>query len=723
MLSQERKERIKHHLFNREQCRPHAEYFAHQAYLMNKDTLFHNELRAKIDAFCMDHFPPCIDEEDLIAGRYCYEWETSEEIAQEAAKLKDAMKVIGTINGMASNATGHRVIDYEKLLAKGMKGVLLEVETLMQNLDFADPECASKRSFYRACQITLEATIRFSKAYQQEAAKLAASASHPARQAELQRMADALAVVPENPATTFFEAMQSMWFVQFVLASVCGDITLTGRPDAYLYPYYKQDQINGIIDEETAMSLIEDLYFKHNMLYGAWPASVMVGGHNRTGEANWNELSYLFIKAIETTGLVNPSVTVCYNKEMPDDLLTLCLEVIEKGYTRPAFFNDDVIIKGLMDAGVTYEDACYYIHSTCVEITPIAASNILVATPYINLNKGLEYILNGGKKIYGDDCQLWNAVDSELKDYDTFEKFYDKVKEVIANILKGMLSGIQDHALYRERYASSPLASCFLNDCLKRGKDSGAGGAKYNFVYPCFPGFINLIDAIVAIKQSVYDEKIVTLEELAQALKDNYEHEERLRAYLINKCPKFGNDIEVVDHIANDLYLFIYEALKQFKISIDGTFHPSYFAWIMHGVQGEQCAATADGRKQAQALSECLGAVQGMDKNGPLALVRSLSKMDQSYGIGGIATNFRLSKSFMKNGLDSVKEFVHEFMRHNNFEMQFNVVDQNTLIDAQKHPEQYRTLLVRVAGYSEYFVNLPPVIQEEVIKRLEHDRL
>jgi formate C-acetyltransferase len=256
------------------------------------------------------------------------------------------------------------------------------------------------------------------------------------------------------------------------------------------------------------------------------------------------------------------------------------------------------------------------------------------------------------------------------------------------------------------------------------GKDAANDGARYSFIYPCFPGFINLIDSVVAIRRVVYEEKRATLEEIANALKGNFEGEERLRAFLLNRCAKFGNDLDESDEIGKDLFLYMNEELKKFNTCVrNGTFHPSYFAWIQHGRLGQVCAATPDGRFQGEALSECLGSVQGMDKNGPIALMRSTSKIPQHHAIGGVATNFRFSKKIMREALPEIKVFIKEFMRNGNFEAQSNVVDQDTLLDALEHPERHRTLLVRVAGYSDYFVDLSPIIQREIISRLEHDEL
>ena len=718
MLSEERKERARQFLRNTKFGFDRGLYL-NKAYYKYKHINLHEHLRGKIDAGLLDMCPVFIGDEDLIAGGF----PPSAPRSEEDGKFLEKFEGRGVINGSEPSNTGHRVLDYEKLLSKGINGVLDEVKERLSQVSLSDPECAEKRAFYGACIDSLEGAVRFQKKYCDRAREMLDEATDPERRRELEFMVAALKKVPAEPAETFREAIQAVWLMQ-VMIQVLGDSSLCGRPDNYLYPYYKRDVAAGIITDDEVFSLIEDLFFRHNNIYGSWPASIMVGGRKRNGESNWNELSYMFVKAIETTGLVNPSVAVCYNEDMPDDLLTLCLEIIAKGYTRPSFFNDDIAIKGLREAGVSEEDANYYIHSTCVELTPIATSNIMVATPYINLNKGLEYIFGGGQKIFGNDFMRERVQSYDLSSLDTFEKFYDAVKETIDNILVGELSAIQDYILYRKRYTSLPLASCFINDCLAMGKDAACDGARYSFIYPCFPGFINLIDSVVAIRRVVYEEKRATLEEIRDAIKGNFEGEERLRAFLLNRCAKFGNDLDESDEIGKDLFLYINEELKKFNTCVrNGTFHPSYFAWIQHGRLGQVCAATPDGRLQGEALSECLGSVQGMDKNGPIALMRSTSKIPQHHAIGGVATNFRFSKKMMREALPEIKVFIKEFMRNGNFEAQFNVVDQDTLLDALEHPERHRTLLVRVAGYSDYFVDLSPIIQREIISRLEHDEL
>lgn len=686
-----------------------------------RKTPIHNIKRAQIDSYILKYYPIEIDSQELIAGRFALERAFTPEEQEEYDRWEAYRENTSSLHGADGNGTGHRVIDYEKVLALGVTGYLEEISWREKEIDFFDPGAAERVNFYKASRIELEGFLEFASRYAETLNALAENEGDPIRKKEYERMAENFTHVPRYPARDFYEALQCVWFTEYT-AQLLMDTVLTGHPDQYLYPYYQKGISDGTLTPEFALKLIEHLYLKHNEIYGTWPASIMVGGVDCQGNPVWNELSRICIDAIETTGLVNPSVAVCYNEAMPEDLLLRCVDVISKGYTRPSFFNDRVVTAGLLDAGVSPEDARYYIHSTCVEITPIAASNIMVATPYINLCKALEYLLGGGAAIYGEECRLYEPVAFSEEDIATFEGFVEKTKEVIRQILKRYLADVCDFAYYKTQYSSTPFVSIFTNDCLERGMDSSAGGARYNFVYPCFPGFLTLVDSLAAIRQAVYEEKRMTLSELGALLKTDFEDEKRLREYFLNCCPKFGNDDNRVDGLAVEFYDFIRHELENYRICIGGTFHPSYFAWVMHGKLGEVAAATPDGRRQGTALSECLGSVQGMDKRGPSAVVRSVSKLDQKYGIGGIATNFRFSRSLLESseGKAALANFIRVFMEKDCFELQFNVVDQKTLLEAQAHPEQYKTLLVRVAGYSDYFVNLDPVIQNEIIQRSEH---
>ena len=697
----------------------------------------HNLRRAKMDAYMFDRYTVEVSDFDLLIGRYSLNFTTTEDMRGEISRAQDIMAAVGQYQSGAKTAsTGHRVIDYELLLHEGVEGVLERVRKAHAALDPYASDRLERDITYRSMELSLSALIRFGYRTADTLASLAAETEDRERRAQLETLAALFRRVPAKPAQTFYEAIQSMWFVQFALALI-DDVTLTGHPDRYLYPYYQADLAAGRITRDFAMQLIEQLYFKHNELYDSWPASLMVGGVDRDGKPVWNELTYMCIEAIRTTGLINPSVSVCYTEDMPEDLLRLCMEIIAEGYTRPAIFNDRVIQRGLRNAGVTEEDARDYIHSTCVEITPIAAANILVATPYVNLCKAFEYILYEKQKPYTvgvlqnvgpgwggveQNPHLLHDVDFKLSALDTWEKFLALFKKVMAEIIASHIAGVFRITELRRRYTASPLASAFLNDCITRGMDAAVGGARYNFCYPNFPGIINLIDSLAAIRQTVYEEHRMTLCDMAKLCRTNFEGMEAMRQYLINRVPKFGNDDDTVDALGVEIYNFIDSEVRKYVSPIGGTAHPSYFAYVVHGQMGYITDATPDGRLAGHALSEHLGAVGGMDKNGPTAVMHSIAKLDQSKGIGGIATNYRFAKNFITapNGNAAVCSFVRTFMENDCFEIQFNVIDKKDLLDAREHPENYRTLLVRVAGYSDYFVNLAENVKDEVIARTEN---
>ena len=712
-------------------------YLYHKGFLETRGEQFHNLRRAKMDAYMFDHYTVEVSDFDLLVGRYSLAYSMTE---GQRAEVEAARQIIDTVGEYASGAktasTGHRVIDYELLLHEGVEGVLARVREHRAALDLHDPDMHAKDITYQSMELSLEGLIRFGQRTSETLAAYAAQTEDAERRAQLEVLSDMFTRIPAKPASTFYEAIQSMWFVQFALALI-DDITLTGHPDRYLYPYYTADIAAGRLTRDFAMQLIEQLYFKHNELYDSWPASLMVGGVDRAGKPVWNELTYMCIEAIRTTGLINPSVSVCYTEDMPEDLLRLCMEIIAQGYTRPAIFNDRVVQRGLLDAGVSAEDAREYIHSTCVEITPVAAANILVATPYVNLCKACEYILYEKQKPYTvgilkalgpgwggveQNPYLAHDVDFSLDDLDTWDKFLSLFKTVIAEIIASHVGGVLWLTEMRRRYTASPLASAFLNDCVASGMDAGAGGARYNFNYPNFPGIINVIDSLSSIRQLVYEEKRLTLRDLARMCQTDFADDEAMRQYILNRTAKFGNNEESVDALAVEIYNFVDGEVKKYTSSIGGTTHPSYFAYVVHGQMGYITDATPDGRHAGMALSEHLGAVGGMDKNGPTAVMHSIAKLDQSKGIGGIATNYRFAKNFVTSpsGNAAVCSFIRAFMENDCFEIQFNVIDKKDLLDAREHPENYRTLLVRVAGYSDYFVNLAENVKDEVIARTEN---
>lgn len=716
--------------------RKEIEHWFYEAVLKIPAGKFHNIRRAKIDQYILNHYSVCVEPTDLLVGRYSVDFNLTEEMTEQDELARTILQNGGALAGVHTADTAHRVIDYAKLLNKGIRGVVAEIDEKLAKINRTTPDGIRSVAVYESMKISLQGVREYALRVRETLCACAEQETDfQARRAYL-RMADNFLHAPWEPCTHFYEAVQCMWFMQFCLR-LLDDITLSGRVDNYLYPFYEKDSAEGTLTKEFAMEIIEDFYFKQNELYDSWPAAVMLGGVDENGEPVCNDLTYMCIDAIRTTGLINPSVSVAYTDAIPDDLLEKCVETVADGFTRPALFNDRVVREGLMEAGVSEVDARQYIHSTCVEITPIAASNILVATPYINLCKTFEYILYEKSTPYvigllpdvgpgwGGNVRepyLAHDLDFSLDDIDTYEDFLALFKKVAVEIIEAHVCSAIEATVTRSRYCASPLASAFINDCIERGRDSGDGGARYNFLYPNFPGVINVVDSLAAIRQCVFEEEKFTLRELGQMCRNNFEGSEENRSYLVNRCPKFGNDDESVDSIAVDIYNFISDELAKYKECSGGTCHPSYFAYLYHGYMGEKTDATPDGRLAGKALSEHMGAFCGMDKKGPVAVMRSISRLDQRKGIGGIATNYRFAKPFIQTekGSRAVADFIRVFMANDCFEIQFNVIDREDLLAAQKEPEKYQTLLVRVAGYSDYFVNLPDNIQDEIIHRTEN---
>ena len=622
--------------------------YIEQNYLYKKSILetagekFHNIKRAKMDAYMFENYCIEINDTELLAGRFTNQFTLTEEMTEDIKTADIILENTGMMSGATPAYTAHRVVNYEKLLHNGIGAILNEIEGKISEIDYTKGDSIEKHIFYKSMMITLNGVLKYAQRFRIKLEEYAKEEKNVKRKEELLKMAENFKKAPYEPCTGFYEAMQCMWFLQFCLVLV-GDISLTGRIDNYLYPYYKKDIEDGKITKEFAFELIENLYYKNNEVYGDWPASIMIGGVDRDANPVWNELSYMCIEAIGTTKLINPSVAVCYTEDMPDDLLYKCIDMIAKGYTRPSIFNDRIIQEGLIRAGVSQRDARYYIHSTCVEITPIASSNIAVATPYVNLTKSLEFILSEKRKPYvigilknmgigcgGDEKEAYLAhdVDFSLDNLNTFFDFFELCKKVMSQIIESHVLGVMELTLQRRLYASSPLASAFLDDCIKCGRDAAAGGAKYNFCYPNFPGVINVIDSLAAIKKAVYDEKLITLRELAQICDKNFEGYDRIYQYILNRCPKFGNNEAEVDKIGTEIFRYIYDELKKYETVLGGKTYPSYFAYIYHGKMGLLTDATPDGRLKGEALSEHLGAVQGRDKNGPVGVMRSISKVD-----------------------------------------------------------------------------------------------
>lgn len=652
---------------------------------------------------------PVIDEDELIVGKPCYRNLTAnEEIELDFYKNKtDKVKL--KLEGQHA----HMAIDYKKLLVFGVIGVKEQIKSFRQQLNIENPQDLEKDEFYKACLISLEGVLEYSERYAVLAEEQAKECQDEKRKSELLEIALVCRRVPKYPARNFREALQSIHFITFCLEG----LYQLGRPDRYLIDYYKEDIERGILTRDFAQKLIDCLCIMFNeYIDGGLAVGFMVGGRDAAGKDVTNELTYMFIESIGHTRMIYPGIGLCYTKDTPKDLMIRCCELLGEGMSHPALFNDEVIFKGLIDYGVPKDEACEYVQSTCVEITPVASSGVWVASPYINLLQILLSLLGIGP-LKRQDQDFNQSLD--YIDFDSLKRTY---KQALSEEIRKEVINQNIIQMERTRHCSNPLVSCFVNDCLARGIDIEQGGARYNWIMPSFVGMANLVDSIMAIKKIVYDEQIITLEALTAALRENYAGHQDLRALILNRVPKYGNDEDEVDFLVKEFTSCIKEEVGRYKTYRGDRIIPSMFCWIMHDHFGRETNASPDGRLSGFPLGDGSGPAQGREKKGPTASILSSTKWNHSPFIGGIAVNLKFTKNMMKgDALEKIFNLVKTYMERGGFEIQINVVDRDTLIKAQKKPEEYSDLVVRIGGYSDYFVRLTPSMQEEIIMRTEHE--
>lgn len=677
--------------------------------------------RARETAAILSGMTPVIDPDELLVGKFCAR-ELSPDEAKELERYRQwAAPARAAVWGQRS----HMAIDYDRLLRLGIDGVRQQIHGYRARLDLARPEDLEKDAFYRACLIALDAVVVFSHRYADLAETQAEAEADPQRRRELHEIAIACRRVPEFPACSFREAMQSIHMMTF---SMCAGQRLLllqfGRPDRYLLPFYRRDLAAVQITPDEAQEWIDCLGL---MLSEYTPRSLavgwMVGGRDASGVDVCNELTVMFLRSIEHTRLAYPCIGLCWTPDTPRDVMELVGSLLAQGLANPALFNDDVITAGLMAAGLPPAEACLYQHSTCVEITPIASSNVYVASPYINLLQLLHDVLGVppmGSLGFAAQDVLQMQADGGSRPH--------SIRELLT-AYRGRLSEAIREAVIAEntsqgtrRYNGGfPLLSCFVNDCLALGRDIDHGGARYNWIESSFVGLSNLVDSLMAIRQFVYEERSISLNDLVEAMGKDYQGREEVRLMLLNRAPKYGNDDEQVDALATQITTWIREEVLKYTTYLGGQFLSGFFCWVMHERLGRVTAASADGRRAGFPLGDGSGPAQGRERLGPTAAVLSATKWDHTPHLGGIAVNLKFSRPrddrvFAQRLIDVVETY----LKRGGFEIQVNVVDKDTLLAAQEHPEQYRDLVVRIGGYSDYFVGLSPEMQQEIIMRTEH---
>ena len=612
-------------------------------------------------------------------------------------------EVLSSIPPFPGGDAGHFHPDYEKLFKLGIRGIREEIRSRME------ASTTEKRTFYRACDIAIGGLSDYIRRVADECERFAAA--DRGNKARWHKLASICRRISTEPPSTFHEAIELMFLT--IIALWFGEdhhLTTPGRMDQTLRPFYEADLAAGRITRDEALELICCLYIQLNMILGPGSAiSVMVGGRDKNGEDVTNELTHLCLAARMATKLVYPTVGLAWHEGTPPELMEFACRMLSTGIGDPAFFNDELIVSGLRDHGVSEEDSYNYMNSTCVEIKVVGASNIWVTSPYFNCPKALLEVMD-------------LIADGKLPEPPTFEDFNALVKKRMADTVRGAAENLDRIWHRRAETGCFPLASCFTKDCLERGLDFDRGGARYNWVENSFVGLANLVDGLMAIKHLVYESKELSIQEFRDILRADYEGHEDLRQRILNRIPSYGNDDDEADKLAVEWAEFLEETTESNVVGLH-RYVPGFFCWVMHERFGSQTGATPDGRKAGFPLADGAGAAQGRERCGPTASVLSTTKWNHRKAIGGLVQNIKFTKSFLETegGLKALRNLIETYLRRGGFEIQVNVVSADILRDAQKHPENYQDLLVRVAGYSDYFVHLNPNMQAEIIARTEHE--
>ena len=651
------------------------------------------------DAFyyAFSNLTPVIEKGELVVGK-AENHLTEEETLEWNNGYKDS--VLSEWKDARVGQDSHMAIDYDLLLEEGIVGIIARIDALIKVNE-------GSIAFYSAAKKCLEAVIVHSENYAKLLESMAEKEENDKTKSELYELSEICLRVPRYPANSFHEAVQSVHFISYVLSCnplrFCDQQFQLGRPDRYLYSYYKNDVESGKISKEDAKLILDCLGVQiNNRVPRGLSCGYMVGGRDAEGNIVQNELTLMLMDVIDRVRLVYPAVGLCYTEGMDDIYLHRACEILAKGRSHPAIFNDDVISEGLMCYGVPREEAHNYIHSTCVEITPIAASNVWVASPYTNMPAIL--------------------LDALGDDYETFDDLLSAVFRRLDASIKKNFEEQCVARLRRNEKSINPLLSCFVNDCLSRGVDIESGGAKYNWVMPSFVGVANLVDSLYAVKKAVFDNHELSLCRLRDALNSNFKDNETLRLRLLNSIDKYGNDKNEIDSYFELISEHLVSECKKYKgVFCNSDLIPSVFCWVMHEYFGRETGATPDGRLSGFPLGDGSGACQGREKCGPTASILSSTKWSHKELIGGVAVNMKFSKkTFSNSSLDVMKNLIKAYLKRGGFEMQINVIDKETLLCAKENPEEYRDLVVRIGGYSDFFVKLSPEMQNEVILRTEH---
>jgi len=636
---------------------------------------------------------------------------------------------------MEQRAPGHTVLD-DKIYRKGMRDFQEDIRRALANLDYLnDPEAYDKQEELKAMLICADALIRFAERHAEKAEELAARESDPRRRAELRRIAEVCRRVPAYPPRDFWEAVQYYWFVHLGVTTELNtwDSFSPGRLDQHLYPFYRRGLEDGTLTREQAEELLQCLWIKFNnqpappkvgvtaaesATYTDF-AQINLGGLREDGSDGVNELTYLILDVVEEMRLLQPSASVQVSKKSPDAFIQRAARIIRTGFGQPSVFNADMVVQELLRQGKSLADARNGGTSGCVE-TGAFGKESYILTGYMNLPKILEITLNNGV-----DPRTGRRIGLETgdpRDFASFDELFAAFERQLRYFVDVKVRGNNVIERLYARHMPAPFLSILIDDCIAKGKDYHDGGARYNTTYIQGVGLGSITDALTAIRYHVFDGRTVSMDELLTALRGDFAGYESLRQTLLHRTPKYGNDDDYADGVMRAVFEAYFRAVDGRPNTKGGRYHINLLPTTVHVYFGSVTGATPDGRKAGMPLSEGISPVQGADRRGPTAVLKSAAKMDHAR-TGGTLLNQKFNPSLLKTdeGLDKFVQLIRTYFRLDGHHIQFNVVDAATLRAAQEHPEQYRSLIVRVAGYSDYFCDLTKALQDEIIARTEHE--
>jgi formate C-acetyltransferase len=655
--------------------------------------------------------------------------------AEMTPEWRDAYEAGVFTEFMEQRAPGHTVAD-DKIYRKGMLDFKREIQAALAQLDFErDPLALDKKEELEAMALCADALIFFARRHAQKARELAQSHPDPKRRRELQRIAQVCEWVPAHAPRDLWEAIQYYWFVHLGVTCELNtwDSFSPGRLDQHLFPFYKRGLEDGSLTIDDARELLQCLWIKfHNQpappkvgvtaeesaTYTDF-AQINLGGLKEDGSDGVNDLTYLILDVVDEMRLVQPSASIHVSQKSPDEFIRRACRIIRTGFGQPSVFNTDVVIQEMLRVGKRIEDARNGGTSGCVE-TGAFGKESYILTGYLNIPKILEITLNDG--VDPRTGKRIGLPTGDPRSFASFDELFTAFERQLRHFVDIKIRGNNVIERLYAKYMPAPFLSILIDDCIAKGMDYHEGGARYNSTYIQGVGLGSITDSLTALRYHVYDRGSLTMAEILEALRRDFEGAERLRQLLVNRTPKYGNDDEYADETMRRVFEAFFAAVDGRPNTKCGHYRINLLPTTVHVYFGSVTGALPDGRKAGMPLSEGVSPVQGADRKGPTAVLKSVAKIDH-VRTGGTLLNQKFTPRLFQSdeALDKLVQLIRTYFRLGGHHIQFNVVDAETLRKAQQNPEEYRSLVVRVAGYSDYFCDLSKALQDEIISRTEHE--